>query len=157
MAEDGGYDFSLLRGVLDVNDEQFDRIVDKVERLAGGSLDGVQVAVWGLTFKAGTDDLRESPALAVVERLLGRGALVRAHDPAVSGGIDGVELVDDPYAACEQAEVLAVLTEWDDFKWLDLDKVAQSMVAPRVVDSRNLLDRSTLARLGFEYEGVGRT
>jgi UDPglucose 6-dehydrogenase len=157
MAEDGGYDFSLLRGVLDVNDEQFDRIVDKVERLAGGSLDGVQVAVWGLTFKAGTDDLRESPALAVVERLLGRGALVRAHDPAVSGGIDGVELVDDPYAACEQAEVLAVLTEWDDFKWLDLDKVAQTMVAPRVVDSRNLLDRSTLARLGFEYEGVGRT
>jgi UDPglucose 6-dehydrogenase len=157
MAEDGGYDFSLLRGVLDVNDEQFDRIVDKVERLAGGSLDGVQVAVCGLTFKAGTDDLRESPALAVVERLLGRGALVRAHDPAVSGGIDGVELVDDPYAACEQAEVLAVLTEWDDFKWLDLDKVAQTMVAPRVVDSRNLLDRSTLARLGFEYEGVGRT
>jgi UDPglucose 6-dehydrogenase len=157
MAEDGGYDFSLLRGVLDVNDEQFDRIVDKVERLAGGSLDGVQIAVWGLTFKAGTDDLRESPALAVVERLLGRGAVVRAHDPAVSSGIDGVELVDDPYAACERAEVLAVLTEWDDFKWLDLDKVAQTMVAPRVVDSRNLLDRSTLARLGFEYEGVGRT
>jgi UDPglucose 6-dehydrogenase len=155
MAEDGGYDFSLLRGALEVNDEQFDRVADKVERLAGG-LDGVQVAVWGLTFKAGTDDLRESPALEVIDRLRARGASVRAYDPAVEQAPEGIELVGDPYAACEQAEVLVVLTEWDEFKWLDLDKVAQTMATPRVVDSRNLLDRSTLARLSFEYEGIGR-
>jgi UDPglucose 6-dehydrogenase len=155
MAEDGGYDFSLLRGALEVNDEQFDRVADKVERLAGG-LDGVQVAVWGLTYKAGTDDLRESPALEVIDRLRARGASVRAYDPAVEQAPEGIELVGDPYAACEQAEVLVVLTEWDEFKWLDLDKVAQTMATPRVVDSRNLLDRSTLARLSFEYEGIGR-
>jgi UDPglucose 6-dehydrogenase len=155
MAEDGGYDFSLLRGALEVNDEQFDRVADKVENLAGG-LDGVQIAAWGLTFKAGTDDLRESPALEVLRRLRERGAVIRAYDPAVDDAPDGIELVDDPYAACEQAEVLVVLTEWDEFKWLDLDKVAQTMATPRVVDSRNLLDRSMLARLSFEYEGIGR-
>jgi UDPglucose 6-dehydrogenase len=155
MAEDGGYDFSLLRGALEVNEEQFDRVADKVERLAGG-LDGVRVAVWGLTFKAGTDDLRESPALEVIKRLRERGATIRAYDPAVERAPEGIELVDDAYAACDQAEVLVLLTEWDEFKWLDLDKVAQAMATPRVVDSRNLLDRSTLARLSFEYEGIGR-
>lgn len=155
MAEDGGYDFSLLRGALQVNEEQFDRVADKVERMARG-LDGTRVAAWGLTFKANTDDLRESPALEVIRRLRERGAVVRAYDPAVREAPEGIELVDDPYAACEQAEVLVVLTEWDEFKWLDLDKVAQSMATPRVVDSRNLLDRSTLARLDFEYEGIGR-
>jgi UDPglucose 6-dehydrogenase len=126
--------------------------------MAGGSVDGRTVAVWGLTFKARTDDLRESPSLEIVRRLLERGAVVRGYDPAVHAAIDGyeMEVVSDPYAAVDGAEVLAVLTEWDEFKWLDFDKVKDAMAAPRVVDGRNLLDRSALKRRGFTYDGIGR-
>jgi UDP-glucose 6-dehydrogenase len=159
IAQDGGYDFNLLQGVLAVNDEQFERTTEKIVRLAGGSVDGVSIAVWGLTFKAGTDDLRESPSLEVIDRLIARGARVRAHDPTVTAlpSRPEVELAADPYAACEGAAVLAVLTEWDDYKWLDLDKVASALAQPRVVDGRNLLDRSALLRRGFTYAGIGRS
>jgi len=159
IAEEAGYDFGLLKGVITVNEEQFERTAGKVVRMAGGSVEGVRIAAWGLTFKARTDDLRESPAIAVLQRLVERGAVVSAYDPAVSGPIAGldVEVVSDPYAACVGAEVLAVLTEWDEFKWLDLDKVADTMASPRVLDARNLIDRSALLRRGFEFQGIGRT
>jgi UDPglucose 6-dehydrogenase len=158
IAQDAGYDFNLLQGVLAVNDEQFERTAEKVVALAGGSVDGRTIGVWGLTFKAGTDDLRDSPSLEVIRRLVARGARIQAYDPAVSSLPDHpeIEVVADPYAACEGAAVLAVLTEWDEFKWLDLDKVASAMEAPRVVDGRNLLDRSALLRRGFAYAGIGR-
>ncbi len=158
IAEEAGYDFELLKGVIAVNEEQFERTAAKVVRMAGGSVDGVRIAAWGLTYKARTDDVRDSPAIAVVRRLTSQGAVVRAYDPTVNGPVDGldVEVVTDPYAACADAEVLAVLTEWDEFKWLDLDKVAETMVAPRVLDARNLIDRSALLRRGFEFQGIGR-
>jgi UDPglucose 6-dehydrogenase len=159
IAEDAGYDFDLLKGVVTVNEEQFERVADKVVELAGGSVDGVTVAAWGLTFKARTDDLRESPSLEVLRRLVERGARVKAYDPAVSApldGHDGIEVVDDPYAAVEGAEVLAVLTEWDEFRWLDLDKVAGLMAERRVMDARSLLDRPSLVRRGFEHRSIGR-
>jgi UDPglucose 6-dehydrogenase len=157
IGDDAGYDFSLLRGVLDVNEEQYERVVAKVERLAGGSVDGVTVGAWGLTFKARTDDTRESPALEIIDRLQRRGATVRAYDPAAGpAGLAGVNRVDDPYAACEGAGVLVVLTEWDDFRWLDLDKVRGLMAHPRIVDARNLLDPAVARRKGFTYEGMGR-
>jgi UDPglucose 6-dehydrogenase len=163
IAEDAGYDFDLLKGVIRVNDEQFERTAAKVVRMAGGSVDGVRIAVWGITFKAGTDDRRDSPSLEVINRLLPQGAAIRAYDPAVSTDVaataddlQGIEVVDDPYAAVEGAEVLVVLTEWDEFKWLDLDKVKDSMASARVIDARNLLDRSALVRRGFTFEGIGR-
>ena len=157
IAEDAGYDFSLLRGVIAVNDEQFERVTEKVAGCVGGSLHGVRVAALGLTFKAGTDDLRESPALEILSRLVQRGALVRAYDPAVRvAPISGIEVVDDPYATCDGAEVLVVLTEWDEFKWLDYDKIAATMAKRCVVDARNILDKGSLLRRGFTYTGVGR-
>ena len=157
IAEDAGYDFSLLRGVIAVNDEQFERVTEKVAHCVGGSLEGVRVAALGLTFKAGTDDMRESPALEILSRLVQRGAVVRAYDPAVRVSPDaGIEVVDDPYATCEGAEVLVVLTEWDEFKWLDYDKIAASMAKRCVVDARNILDKGSLLRRGFSYTGVGR-
>ena len=119
-------------------------------------------AVWGLTFKAGTDDLRDSPAVAVIRRLLARGARVRAYDPTVAGSLPGplsdlaVEVCADPYAACDGARVLVVLTEWDEFRWLDFAKVAELMAHPAIVDARNLLDPARLRRRGFDYEGMGR-
>jgi UDPglucose 6-dehydrogenase len=156
IAEDAGYSFDLLSGVITVNDEQFHRVVAKVRTMAGGSLEGVRVGVWGLTFKARTDDTRESPALRIVGLLAEAGADVRAYDPAVKGPVGGVVPAADPYSVCDGADVLVLLTEWDEFRWLDFDKVAGLMASPRVVDARNLLDKPALERRGFAYVGIGR-
>jgi UDPglucose 6-dehydrogenase len=147
IAEDAGYDFGLLRGVDEVNDAQFARVVDKVRRMAGGSVEGKTVAGWGLTFKARTDDLRQSPAIEVLQRLRAAGNDSR---------LDGIEVGADPYGVCEGAAVLVVLTEWDEFRRLDFTKVAAALEQPQVVDARNLLDPVALRRRGFTYEGMGR-
>ena len=156
IAEDGGYDFDLLRGVISVNDQQRARILDKITRACGGSLEGATIAVWGLTFKARTDDLRDSPALAIVDELCQRGALVRAFDPTVKAELRGMEICLDAYETCEGADVIAVLTEWDDFRWIDPDRVADLVSSRQVVDARNLLERAAWQRAGFTYQGVGR-
>ena len=158
IAEDHGYDFDLLRGVVSVNDEQFGRVVDKIARMAGGSVEGKTIAVWGLTFKARTDDLRESPSIEIIKRLLDRGAIVKAFDPVTDHPVEGldIEVVGDAYAATEGASVLAVLTEWEEFKFVDIDKVADLMAERRIVDGRNLLGRGAWQQRGFEYEGIGR-
>jgi UDPglucose 6-dehydrogenase len=156
IAEDAGYDFDLLKGVIVVNDEQRARMVDKVVDAVGGDLEGATVAAWGLTFKANTDDLRESPALAVLAELASRGAKIRAYDPQIGRDLDQIEVVDDPYAACDGADVLVVLTEWDQFRWLDLHEVRRRLARPEIVDTRNLLDRAAAIRAGFRYQGVGR-
>jgi UDPglucose 6-dehydrogenase len=156
MADDVGYDFEVLRGVADMNQRQFAWVADKVQNAAGGSVDGRTIAVWGLTFKARTDDLRESPSLHVIDHLRERGATIRAFDPMVKHEIEGIEVCGDAYAACQDADVLAVLTEWDDFRWLDFAKVAEVMSRRVVVDARNLLDPTALRRRGFTYDGIGR-
>ncbi|MEO7571443.1 MAG: nucleotide sugar dehydrogenase, partial [Acidimicrobiales bacterium] len=157
IAEDAGYDFGLLKGVVTVNDEQLNRVAGKIIDIAGGSVAGKRIGVWGLTFKARTDDLRESPSLSVIQHLIAEGAEVRGFDPSGPGQLKGIEVVDDPYAAVEGAEVLAVLTEWDEFRWLDLDKVGDLMAARNVVDARNLMDRAAFVRRGFDYRGIGRS
>jgi UDPglucose 6-dehydrogenase len=156
IAETAGYSFDLLQGVITVNEEQFHRVVEKVRTLVGHELGGVKVGVWGLTFKARTDDTRDSPALRIVGLLAEAGAEVRAYDPAVSTPIGGLDPAADPYSVCEDADVLVVLTEWDEFRWLDFDKVAGLMRRPLVVDARNLLDKPALQRRGFGYVGIGR-
>jgi UDPglucose 6-dehydrogenase len=159
IAEDAGYDFGLLRGVITVNDQQYGRIVEKIRVAAGGSLSGKKIASWGLTFKALTDDLRDSPAVEIIVRLLSSGALVTVFDPTVSVapiGLEAVNIADSPLDACEGADVIAVLTEWDEFRWvgpMDASKVVRSK---QIVDARNLLDRSEWRRAGFEYQGIGR-
>jgi UDPglucose 6-dehydrogenase len=157
IAEDAGYDFDLLRGVITVNDQQRRRVIDKIEAAGGGSLDDRPIAIWGLTFKARTDDLRDSPSLAIADELVARGAKVRAYDPTVRQPVGRFDVVDDPYEACEGATVLAVLTEWDEFRWLDFERVGAVMAARSVVDARNLLDGVALARRGFTYRGIGRS
>ena len=160
IAREAGYHFDLLDGVVSANEEQFARTAGKVVAMAGGSVEGKVIGVWGLSFKANTDDLRQSPALQIVERLVAQGAVIKAYDPSVHGPLEqapDVEIVGDAYAACDGAEVLTVLTEWDEFKWVDLDKVADLMVRPCIVDARNLLDRSVITRRGFIYQGVGRS
>ena len=155
MGEVLGYDFHLLRSVIEVNDEQYARIAEKVLVAAGGTLVDCTVAVWGLTFKARTDDLRESPALFVIERLKAAGATVRAFDPMVTER-EGITVCADAYEACEGAHALVVLTEWEEFRLVDLAKVQPLMENPAIVDARNLLDPVTVRRNGFTYDGVGR-
>ena len=179
IAEQAGYDFSFLKGAISTNEEQFVRVVNKVRVAVGGDLKGAVVAAWGLTFKAGTDDLRNSPAVEVVRRLVEEGAVVQVFDPtvAVAGGQRSAPVADlaafagedvsldldklvrafpDAYAACEKASAVVVLTEWDEFRWLDFAKVRGAMAKPVVVDARNLLDPAQLRRIGFEYTGIGR-
>jgi UDPglucose 6-dehydrogenase len=165
-AQEAGYDFSLLAGAIASNDEQLERVVSKVVAACGGSLDGVAVAVWGLTFKANTDDRRESPSLDVSHRLAGLGANVQAFDPTVDaddgadvGGpedLRGLDLRADPYDAATGARALVVLTEWDEFRWLDFSRVLAVMAEPNIVDARNLLDPAAVRRMGFSYTGIGR-
>jgi len=160
IAEDAGYDFALLKQVVEVNLDQFRRVVDKTAEVLGGPVAGRRIAVWGLTFKAHTDDLRDSPAVEIARRLAAAGAEVVAYDPEVDKDTPiaaGVEVVDDPYACCEGAAALVVLTEWPEFGRLDLDRVADALDAPRIVDTRNVVDRTALARRGFTYRGIGRT
>jgi UDPglucose 6-dehydrogenase len=159
-ADESGYDFGLLRSVIDVNTRQRTLVVDKVRDAAGGDLAGTTVGIWGLAFKAHTDDVRESPALFVAERLLAEGARVRAYDPAVRALVAArgdLEFAEDAYDAADDASVLALLTEWDEFRWLDFERVRSSMKPPyAMVDARNLLDPVALRRRGFTYQGVGR-
>ncbi len=159
-ASDGGYDFELLASAVAANQDQHERMVTKVRDACGGELRGTAIAAWGLTYKANTDDLRDSPAVAVVQRLVEAGASVAAYDPGAGeralDAVPGAEVVTDPYVACDGADVLAVLTEWDAFRWLDFGRVATAMRRPSVVDTRNLLDPATMRRFGFEYRGVGR-
>jgi len=160
IAREAGYHFDLLDGVIAVNEEQFDRVADKIRIAAGGDLNGAKVAVWGLTFKARTDDLRESPSLAIIKRLVAAGATVQAFDPTVSRPRPGlptdISIADDPYSACQGADVLALLTERDEFRWLDIDKVGASMNRRSIVDARNVLNRNDWRRAAFDYQGIGR-
>ena len=160
IAEDADYSFDLLKGVITVNDQQLDRVADKIRLATGGDLSGKVVAVWGLTFKAGTDDLRDSPAIAIIERLMKLGARVQAFDPTVNVVRTGIPndlvIAVSSDEATSRADVLAVLTEWDEFKWISPSTIAAEMTGKQVVDARNLLDRKDWERAGFTYQGIGR-
>lgn len=154
-ADEVGYDFALLKGAMQANDEHYQRMADKAIRIAGGSVEGRAVAVWGLTFKARTDDLRNSASLEIAARLTAAGARVRGYDPTVRGPLPGMEICADPYSACEGASVVVLGTEWDELRWLDYAKVADLMAVPAILDCRNALEPAALRRHGFVYEGVG--
>jgi UDPglucose 6-dehydrogenase len=165
VADSADFEFRLLRATIDTNERQRQRIVDKI-RLAvtgkrGGSLSHMRLGVYGLTFKANTDDLRDSPALAVAAMLRQAGAELVAYDPAVRSDslrpeIGSVTVVDDPYLVGKEADGLVILTEWPEFRSLDWAKLAESVRNPVVVDTRNLLDKDTVGRAGFSWVGLGR-
>jgi UDPglucose 6-dehydrogenase len=159
-AEDKGYDFKILRAVEDVNDRQKERLVDKIEAYLP-DLSGRTIAVWGLAFKPRTDDMREAPAIPIIERLLARGVTVRAYDPAagpVARGIfgDRITLCDKSYDALSGADALAVVTEWNEFREPDFAKMQSLMKAPVVFDGRNLYSPEQMRALGFTYFSIGR-
>jgi UDPglucose 6-dehydrogenase len=170
IAANHGYDFSMMRGVIEVNDDQRARMLGKVAHAVGrvvapGSLDGIVVGAWGLTFKAGTDDMRESPALAIIEGLREMGATVQAYDPTTTGELDpiqelrlaGLRPTGTALDAAHGADVLVVLTEWPEFVGVDLAKVAHQLRGDVVVDTRNLLEPDVVKSVGLRYAGVGRS
>ena len=159
IAATGGYDFALLRGVIETNDQHYARIAAKAIELCGGDVSGLRVAAWGLTFKANTDDLRDSPAIKILEMLRSVGAEIVAYDPTARKPYPAypwISLGSSAEAACDGADVLVVLTEWNEFVHVDPTAVAKVMNRALVVDGRNVLNREKWTQAGFTYRGVGR-
>ena len=166
VADAADFEFRLLRATIDTNTRQYQRMVDKIRTaITGkrtGSLTRRRIALLGLTFKAGTDDLRSSPALGVAALLKQAGADLVAYDPGVLADevlIEGslMTVVDDPYLAAKDAEAIVILTEWPEFRTLDWSRLADAVAVPTVIDTRNLLDPDVLRRAAFAWVGIGRT
>jgi UDPglucose 6-dehydrogenase len=160
FAQDKGYDFQILKAVDQVNRDQRVRFVDQIERRLG-PLKGKTLAVWGLAFKPRTDDMREAPAITVINRLLALGAKVQAFDPQaerVARGIFGsrIQLADKAYDALKGADALAIITEWNEFREPDFDRMRKLMRAPIIFDGRNLYKPAQMRALGFTYVSIGR-
>jgi UDPglucose 6-dehydrogenase len=154
-----GYDFGMLEQAMKINQEALEATLAKV-RNAVWNLEGKRIVLLGLAFKAGTDDVRESPALYLARLLLDEGAEVVGHDPQANdssrGQIAGLEVEDDVYRAAEGAHCLVVCTEWPEFRQLDLERLKGIVTLPIIVDGRNLLDPEMVAQAGFTYFPTGR-
>ncbi len=152
----------ILEAVLEVNRRQRMVTVEKVERMCGGDLSGKTVAVLGLSFKPNTSDVRESPALDIVEELVKRGATVKGYDPVAMEEFKRAKpdlpilYAENPYQAAEGAHCLLILTEWNEFRYLDLDRIKEIMAEAAIVDARNIYEPERMKRLGFRYQGMGR-
>jgi UDPglucose 6-dehydrogenase len=150
----------IIEAVLAVNDNRKRAMARKVSSAAGGNLRGKTVAVLGLTFKPDTDDMREAPSIALVTGLLDMGATVRAHDPAgmeqARRELPDIEYCDDPYLCARGADALVLVTEWVQFRALDLARLKRELAHPVVVDLRNIYRPEDMAALGFIYESIGR-
>jgi UDPglucose 6-dehydrogenase len=159
-ASDKGYDFKILRAVEEVNTCQKSRLVAKM-RAHFGDLKGRSIAIWGLAFKPKTDDMREAPAITIIEELLRSGASVAAYDPEAAGtarGIfgDRIQICDKSYDALDGADGLAVVTEWNEFREPDYAKMRQLLRQPVVFDGRNIYSPSQMRAHGFSYFSIGR-
>jgi UDPglucose 6-dehydrogenase len=161
IGQEHGLPMRIVETVIDVNEAVKRRMIDKVLDLCGGSVNGKTIAVLGVTFKPNTDDMREASALTIVPALVGGGAKVRVVDPQGrregEALLPGVAWMADPYAAAEGAEALVILTEWNEFRALDLGRLAQAMAVPCMADLRNVYSPAEVLAAGFTaYDGVGR-
>ena len=160
MAQTHGMHPQLLNAVMEINAFQRRQIALKVREMLDGSVNGKTVAILGLAFKQNTDDIRESPSLAVARSLLNQGAIVKAYDPVAmenaSREAPGIILCDNSYCAAEEADALMVLTPWNEFKHLDMARIRGSMRRPNLIDGRNMYNPDELRLMGFKYRGVGR-
>jgi UDPglucose 6-dehydrogenase len=157
LASNSGYHFQLLAAVIEVNELQKRRVVQKLQKHLG-KLRGKRIALLGLAFKAGTDDMREAPSLVLASRLLAEGAEVRAWDPVARPGelMKGAVLVDSVLEAVQDADAAVIVTEWDELRGLASKDVHDAMARPLILDGRNLLDPAETRAAGFAYEGIGR-
>ncbi len=158
-AEKLGYDFALLSSVIDINAGQPKRFVDRIRRVLGG-LEGKTVTVLGLAFKPNTDDLRDAKSLEIIANLLAENATVRAYDPIAIPNtrkvFPAIDYAENAYDAVAGADAVVIVTEWNEFKFLDLARVKETMAQPIIFDGRNIYDPDRMRRLGFDYYCVGR-
>ncbi|TML73844.1 MAG: UDP-glucose/GDP-mannose dehydrogenase family protein [Actinobacteria bacterium] len=157
LASNSGYHFQLLAAVIEVNELQKRRVIQKLQKHVG-RLRGKKVALLGLAFKAGTDDMREAPSIVLTSRLLAEGAEVRAWDPVADPGelMKGAVLCDSVLDAVRDADAAVIVTEWDELRSLASPEVREAMARPLIIDGRNLLDPAETRAAGFAYEGIGR-
>jgi len=159
MAEEHNCNFSLLEGAVRINEEQQNYVTSKVEKMVG-ELRGKRIGVMGLSFKPNTDDVRDSPAIAIIEKIKAKGAKVKVYDPVAEENfkkiLTDVEYCDDAYQVTEGSNALLFLTAWEEFKNLDFPKIKELIEFPAIVDARNCLDPGALREMGFLYEGIGR-
>jgi UDPglucose 6-dehydrogenase len=159
-AENAGVDQRIVRTTVQVNDDRKAAMVERVARAVGGELQGKSIGVLGLAFKPNTDDMRDAPSVPLINGLIAGGASVRAFDPVAREQaeklIERVEFASDAYAAARDADAVVIVTEWDEFRALDLKKLAQVMRGKVLVDLRNVYDRDDAAEAGLTYSGVGR-
>jgi UDPglucose 6-dehydrogenase len=160
FARDTGSPLAIVDAVVDVNARQHHRMVEKIAACLDGDVRGKTIGVLGLSFKPETDDTRESPALAIVRALQARGARLQAYDPqamdAVRKELPDLTLCSDAYQACRGAEALVIVTEWNQFRMLDMERIKSLLARPVVVDLRNIYDPAPMRAGGFEYVCVGR-
>jgi UDPglucose 6-dehydrogenase len=162
-AMENDYDFKILDSVTDVNNFQKRRILNKLSDYFGGELTGKKVALWGLAFKAETDDIREAPSLEIIEGLTREGAYIQAYDPEAMNNVkrilddsSRISYVENQYDALKDADVLVIATEWNVFRNPDFEQMKTLMKQPVIFDGRNLYDLDTMRTNGFEYHSVGR-
>ena len=159
LAESLGYRFKIVESVIEVNERQKMLMVDKIEKILG-NLEGKRLGILGLTFKPNTDDIRESPAIRIIEILLAKGALISAYDPAgmeaAAKVLKDVNYAGDMYEAAQDADALVIITEWNEFRYLDWEKVQGRLRSPTVIDLRNIYEPSKMKSRGFYYYCVGR-
>jgi len=159
-ADGVGVEQRIVATTVAVNDDRKNKMVGRVEKALGGNVGGKRVAILGLAFKPNTDDMREAPSIPIVKGLVERGASVAAFDPVARHQaeplLSGIEFADDAYAAADGADALVIVTEWDEFRALDLERIAASLKGKVLIDLRNVYDRSEAEAAGLTYYGIGR-
>jgi len=162
IAESENYDFQILKSVIDVNKFQKSILSEKIIRYFEGDISGKTIAVWGLSFKPDTDDIREAPSITIINHLLDKGAKVRAFDPEAMENInkyalgDKIEYASNQYEAIHNSDALAIITEWAVFRTPDFQKVSEALNEKVIFDGRNLYDLAQMKELGYYYESIGR-
>lgn len=159
--EQHGYKLEILSAVESVNNRQKKVLFDKLKRYYGDELKNKTIAVWGLAFKPNTDDMREAPSIVLIKNLIAEGCKVKAYDPEAAKEAykifgDKIEYVKKQYDALEGADALVIVTEWNEFRRPDFDKIKSLLNQPIIMDGRNLFDPKKMAQMGFTYEGIGR-
>lgn len=160
-AKENHYEFKILDSVMEVNDTQRKKLVEKMRKYYGGDIKGKKIAIWGLAFKPETDDIREAPALYIIDELLNDGAIISAFDPEAMNNVkkiygDKISFTDNQYDALKDADALLIVTEWSVFRTPDFDKISSLMKAKVIFDGRNLYDLQKMIDCGFYYNSIGR-
>lgn len=160
IADNAGYDFSLLKAVEEINRETVKNISNKALKLLGENISGKKVGILGLSFKPDTDDMREAPSLSVIKELQKKGVVIKVYDPIAMANTkkltSDVQFCRTSYEVAEDVDLLIFMTEWNEFKQLDLARLKKSMKQPMLLDGRNIFDPEKARELGFIYVGVGR-